>query len=248
MIDSIRREKQKMPALARKLVGDPNWDFEVIYGMRRRFACEYLNVPLRIVVREISDTLAAVEMDIENRLREDISAMERAMSYARQLKDGLFPTQGDLAKALGLTQGRISQWVKAAQIMEEPAIEKLFPDVSMVPVKAAQALAAQLEDKQARALIIKAATNLHARDGHLKIRANAIIARLIKAPERSSESEEGGTTFRVVDRELNVGSSGRMKLKRNGKGKVTLVFPDGVNKENTDVILAAVKEGIELLH
>ncbi len=38
LIESIAKDGQQEPAVARKLVGDPNFDYELIYGMRRRFA------------------------------------------------------------------------------------------------------------------------------------------------------------------------------------------------------------------
>src|SRR5882724_3977249 len=46
LIDSIARDEQQVPAVARKLTGDPNFDYELIYGMRRRYACELLGKKL----------------------------------------------------------------------------------------------------------------------------------------------------------------------------------------------------------
>lgn len=250
MIDSIRREKQKMPALARKIEGDPDYDYELIYGMRRRFACEHLNIFLRIVVRDIDDRQAALEMDIENREREDVTAMERAMSYSRQVKDGLFATQDALASAVGLTQGRISQWFKAVEILEEAAISRLFPDPSQIPVKRALALASQLENERTKIVLLKAATNMHTRGRHLRKKPSTIIAELLKAPERSHQSDsetDERTTFGVVDREVNVGASARMRVKRNAQGKISLVFQTGFVGEEMETVLAAVKQGLELL-
>ena len=42
LIDSIAKDGQQEPVLARKLTGDPDFDYELVYGMRRRFACEVL--------------------------------------------------------------------------------------------------------------------------------------------------------------------------------------------------------------
>src|SRR3984957_10187431 len=41
LIDSIVKDGQLEPALARKLSGEADFDFELIYGMRRRFAAEF---------------------------------------------------------------------------------------------------------------------------------------------------------------------------------------------------------------
>ena len=50
LIDSIGKDGQLEPALARKIEGEPGYDFELIFGMRRRFACEITGHKLRIRV------------------------------------------------------------------------------------------------------------------------------------------------------------------------------------------------------
>jgi len=52
LIESIAKDGQQEPAVARKLVGDPSFDYELIYGMRRRFACEFLNAKLKLRVMD----------------------------------------------------------------------------------------------------------------------------------------------------------------------------------------------------
>ena len=79
LIESIAKDGQQEPVVARKLVGDPNFDYELVYGMRRRFACEYLNAKVKLRLIEADDTRAAVLMHIENADRQDITAMERAL-------------------------------------------------------------------------------------------------------------------------------------------------------------------------
>src|ERR1039458_8305939 len=85
LIESIAKDGQQEPAVARKLAGDPNFDYELIYGMRRRFACEFLNAKLKLRVIEADDARAAVLMHIENADRQDITPMERALSAENQL-------------------------------------------------------------------------------------------------------------------------------------------------------------------
>jgi ParB-like chromosome segregation protein Spo0J len=66
-----------VPALGRPLHGDLEFDVEIIYGARRLFVARHLNMPLQVELREMSDREALVAMDIENRLRTDISPYER---------------------------------------------------------------------------------------------------------------------------------------------------------------------------
>ena len=48
LITSIPKDGQQEPALARRVVGDTGFDYELIYGMRRRFACEVTNTKLKV--------------------------------------------------------------------------------------------------------------------------------------------------------------------------------------------------------
>jgi len=48
LIDSMPRDGQMEPALGRKLVGDADFDFELIYGLRRRFAAEFTHTKLKV--------------------------------------------------------------------------------------------------------------------------------------------------------------------------------------------------------
>src|SRR5580658_3087455 len=141
LIESIARDGQQEPAVARKLSGDTSYDYELIYGMRRRYACDVLGRKLKLRVVEADDARAAVLMHIENADRQDITPMERALSFQSQLEARIFPTQDALADAIGLTKGQISKLVKAAGLMRNGTISQLFPDKSTVPVDAAYKLA-----------------------------------------------------------------------------------------------------------
>jgi hypothetical protein len=64
LIDSMPRDGQMEPALGRKLSGNPDFDFELIYGLRRRFAAEYTNTKLKVRLTDADDAKAAVLMHI----------------------------------------------------------------------------------------------------------------------------------------------------------------------------------------
>src|ERR1700761_9322397 len=82
-IASFEKQGQLVPALGRPLRQDKTHDVELIYGARRLFVAQHLNIPLRLELREMSDQEAIVAMDAENRQRSDISPYERGLSYAR---------------------------------------------------------------------------------------------------------------------------------------------------------------------
>src|SRR5688572_4803128 len=81
VIQSFVRDGQKHPVLARPTTGSDGLQYELIYGARRLFAARHLNVKLLAAVRSVDNLTALIEMDVENRLRRDISPYERGMSF-----------------------------------------------------------------------------------------------------------------------------------------------------------------------
>jgi ParB family chromosome partitioning protein len=149
LICSIQRNNQLEPVLVRALKEDPNHDFEIIYGVRRWFACTQIpNRRLLVRVTEADDKTCMVLMHTENADSKDISEFERAFSFSEQMKSGVFKNQHEMAKAMGLTQGLISRLIKAAKIFDYDWIRELFPSKLGISVISAYRLASLLEKPQ----------------------------------------------------------------------------------------------------
>lgn len=221
VIESIAKDGQQEPAVARRLTGDPDFDYELISGMRRRYACEHLNQKLKLRVVSVDDARAAVLMHIENEDRQDITPMERALSFQEHLDAGLFATQEALAEAMGVSKAQVTKLIKAAALLRHAPLAKLFPDVSAVPVQPAYKLAALLERPGAKDVVLQRATNL-ARKAEAR-EAGAVIKALLAALDSSRKLEP-------LKREYAVGQ-GKLVVTRNAKGKVTLALPPGVDRE-----------------
>jgi len=116
LVESMRSQGQKQPTLGRHVRDGSEYDVELIYGARRLAAARELGVDLLVEIRDIDDRDALVEMDIENRVREDISAYERGLSYRRWLQSGLFSTQAEVAKALGVSEAQICRLLKYSEL------------------------------------------------------------------------------------------------------------------------------------
>ena len=232
LIDSIAKDGQLEPALARRLDGERDYDFELIFGMRRRFACEATGQKLKIRVVDAPDARAAVLMHIENADRQDITPMERAISFQVQAEAKVFATQEAMAEALGVSKGQVAKMIKAAALLKVPGIGVLFTDRSVVPVEQAYKVAALMERPGAKEVVLKAAQNLAARGG-----AKRPPAEVLKALASSLDRSKA---FEPVKREYNVGAAGRVQVTRNPKGKVTLAFPEGVKGVDRDAVVAAV--------
>jgi ParB/RepB/Spo0J family partition protein len=234
LIESIAKDGQQEPVVARKLAGDPDFDFELIYGMRRRFACEYLKARLKLRVIEADDARAAVLMHIENADRQDITPMERALSFQSQLEARIFPTQEALADAIGLTKGQVSKLIKAASLMRHATLTQLFVDKSTVPVDAAYKLATLWERPGAKEVILKAAQNLLQKE-----RAGRSPVDLIKVLLASLDRSR---KFEPVQKQYNLGAIGRVVVTRNARGKVTFAFPQGLATVDNAAVVAAVEQ------
>jgi ParB-like chromosome segregation protein Spo0J len=202
--------------------------------MRRRFACEYLNARLKLRVIDADDARAAVLMHIENADRQDITPMERALSFQSQLEARIFPTQEALADAIGLTKGQVSKLVKAASLMRHATLTQLFVDKSAVPVDAAYKLATLWERPGAKEVILKAAQNLLQKE-----RAGRSPVDLIKVLLASLDRSR---KFEPVQKQYNLGAIGRVIVTRNARGKVTLAFPQGLTTVDKSALVAAIEQ------
>jgi len=115
-IDSVARDGQLVPVIARTLPGDPDFDIEVICGTRRLFIARQLKVPLRVEIRALSDRQAAAAVAAENTLRKQASAYERGLWLAKLLRANLFGSQEEMARELGITPTQASRLLKFAEL------------------------------------------------------------------------------------------------------------------------------------
>lgn len=115
-IESFRRNGQLIPALGRRVQGDPDYDVELAFGARRLFIARHLNVPLLVELRELSDMEVVVAMDVENRHRKDLSPYERGRSFASWLRAGFFGSQEELARALRISASKVSRLTALARL------------------------------------------------------------------------------------------------------------------------------------
>lgn len=157
VVESLRRDGQKNPVLARPARGGAP-KFELIYGARRLFAARHLNKKLLARVRDIDDREAFLEMDIENRLRRDISPYERGMSFRSWLRGGYFRSQEELAKTLGLSTAQVSRLMKFSEL--PTAIVNAFGDPRQIRESWAVVLAERCAEPGSRERLLAAGRSL----------------------------------------------------------------------------------------
>jgi len=144
----MQRHGQLHPVLGRRLERRAGATIELIYGARRLFAATKLGINLLVDVRELGDRAAIVEMEIENRLRTDISPYERGMSYRRWLNTRLFASQSELAKELGISEAQVSRLLRYAEL--PAAVVGAFDSVRSIREEWAIALAKVCQDSGRR--------------------------------------------------------------------------------------------------
>lgn len=165
LIDSIVAEGgQKVPAVVRRIEGDPGHDYEVIAGTRRHWAISWLRAhsypDMQFVaqVAQLDDEAAFRLADIENRARKDVSDLERARNYADALKTHYGNHLTRMAERLKLSKGWLSKMLKVASLPD--AVIAAFPSPGDVQLKPAYALAQALDDRAGGPAIRKEATRI----------------------------------------------------------------------------------------
>jgi ParB/RepB/Spo0J family partition protein len=160
LIESIEKHGQKHPVVARPVSGPDEFEYELIYGARRLFAARHLGIDLLIDVREIDNRSALIEMDIENRVRTDISPYERGRSYRRWLTAGYFKNQVEMAKALAVSISQVSRLLRYAQL--PAAVVNAFDSPNAIREEWAVTLAKMCAEPKTRALVMQRVRSLSA--------------------------------------------------------------------------------------
>jgi len=162
LIDSIIVEGgQKMAAIVRRLKDDPEYDYEVIAGTRRHWAITWLranNYPDMVFLVQpemITDEAAFRLADIENRVREDISAYERALNYADALQTYYGGHASKMAERLNLSKGALSKLLSFAKLPKE--IVPAFARLSDIVVRQWYPLMESLDDPETKGRAIATA-------------------------------------------------------------------------------------------
>ena len=160
--DDIRRRGQLDPIRVRPIAGTSDRDYEIVYGHRRHAVALALDDEIEGGFRVLAllDASAAdardhvLKMHSENFARSDLSPYEYGQMYASWLDAGCFPTQGEIAAAVGLDQSVISTYVRIATL-PDPVLAA-FGDPRGIALRWARDLALALKTAETRVLAMAA--------------------------------------------------------------------------------------------
>ena len=90
--------------------------YEIIFGHRRHQACLETGNEVLAIIDNIDDKSLFIEMDRENRLREDLRPYEQGVMYKRALDEGMFQNSNLMANAIGVDASNIRKAIAMAEL------------------------------------------------------------------------------------------------------------------------------------
>jgi len=143
LIDSfLSAKKQRIPAIVRRLKGDPEFEFEIIAGVRRWWTVKWLRehhhpeFDYLVTIQHVTDEEAFRISDVENRSRKDISDWERAKEYTVALREFYDGSQSQMASHLNLSKSWLSRLLDVARLPE--SLVAAFSDTHDITVRIAR--------------------------------------------------------------------------------------------------------------
>nr|WP_254803840.1 plasmid partitioning protein RepB [Methylobacterium sp.]USU34615.1 plasmid partitioning protein RepB [Methylobacterium sp.] len=123
-VEQVREEGQHTPILVRRhpeAVGR----YEIAYGSRRTRAARAIGVPVRAIVRELSDRELIIAQGSENLAREDLSYIERA-HFARNMELAGIDRE-TILKAMGVHRPDLVNYLAIAEAIPAPVLSAIGP-------------------------------------------------------------------------------------------------------------------------
>ena len=205
--------------------------YEIVYGMRRHRCALELGLPvLALIEDDLNEQSLFIEMDRENRNREDLSAWEQGTMYARALQKGLFPSLRQLSAAIGIDHSNVSKAIAITQLPTE--IVEAFGSPLDLQFKWStglkEAIQKDPEGVLERVGEIKALSAALDESGQSPLKPPAIYEILISATGYKFQS--AGIPIKPVDILVAGVKAATLKIDKNGCPVVTFMKPISAKK------------------
>lgn len=240
--------KQEFPAIVRRVMDDPDCDYEVICGARRHWTVNYLrenNYPdfkFLIELRDLTDEQAFRLSDIENRDREDISDYERAVKYVKALNK-YYIKQKVMAERLEVTEGWLSRYLDLATMPKE--VIQCYPDITQIKTRHARELKPLMKIAKRRQAIMDAALKLIEQQNGRRIAGKPLMEGqdVIKVLKAAGEDKPKKANP-IMDTKYTAKKEKMMEVAKRGRGNIqlTILPQSGATKAE---LLAACEDIIE---
>jgi ParB family chromosome partitioning protein len=248
LIESFKAQgRQEVPAIVRRVRGEPEIDFEVICARRHWTVSwlrqqNYTDFRFLVEVRELTDEEAFRISDLENRAREDLSDIERARDYLKALGRHYGGKQKDMAEGLKVSEAWLSRYLDLARL---PAgLVAAFHDPHELKVKHVTQLKPLLKpDDRARRLLAESELIAGQKGQGAAMKPQDVIRRLTAAadpPKRSGSPKRSGK----AEPEVVTSAAGKPVLRFEAKGRrelnLTLLLQAGATRADAEVAITAL--------
>ena len=234
---SIRAQGLMQPILVRSIGTDSDGvRYEIIAGERRFRAARMAGLEeVPVLVKEVSDEVAAAMALIENIHREDLNPLEEAQGIQRLLDDFGF-THEQAAEAVGRSRSAVSNLLRLLHLAQPVQTMLLAGDLDMGHARALLAVDAAAQITMAHQVVNK---RLSVRDTE-KLVSNALKAAEAQAAPRLPK--QGGRDVERLEEELSdlLSATVKIKLGRKGHGQLSIDFGD---LDALEGILARLRSG-----
>lgn len=245
LIESIKAQgKQEVPAIVRRIQGDPDHEFEVICGARRHWSVTWLrennypNIRFLVEPRELTDEEAFRVADLENRAREDLTDFERASDYLRALDTYYGGKQKDMAERLNVTPSWLSRYLDLARLPTE--IVAAFQSPHDLRIKHVTQLKPLMKPQVKFSQVERRAKELADQKGQGRGLSPADVIKQLsaayKGPQKVRMAEKGSGSHETI-MDTNGKPIMTVHKPRRGEGVSITLIPDG--KGNRDEVAAA---------
>lgn len=206
--------------------------YEIVFGHRRHEACLQLGLPVLAVVDNLDDRALFVEMDRENRAREDLSAWEQGVMYVRALDGGLFPSARQMAAALGVDPSNLGKAIALARLPS--VVIGAFASPLDLQFRWVPALNQALETD--RALLETRASAIAAARGAMT--AKQVFETLVKPPEKGGGTVPPPADSHVIELDGRVVGS----VKFDARGRASVRVDTGLSADRQTRLLSWMRD------
>ena len=216
--------RQRIPAIVRRIRDNPDYDYEIIAGVRRWWTTKWLRehhhpeFDYLVTIQNMTDEEAFRIADLENRARKDISPMERAQDYLRAIDEFYDGSQDAMAERLNISKSWLSRLLDVGRLPVE--IVDAYPDSHDISVEMAKKVAPLAKDRSSAPRLFRESEQIRTeREAGRKIDAHETTRRLVaaavarNAKARSEKGELSSNTGKPMLRYSKALRGGGMDIK-----------------------------------
>lgn len=226
---SIKEQGIIQPVTVRKLGYDK---YQIISGERRFRAAKMAGLgELPCYIRVANDEQMLEMALIENTHREDLNAIEIGISYQRLMEECRL-TQEELSKRVGKQRSTIANYIRLLKLPAE--VQVAIRDGILTMGHARSFISLESREEQLNLLRQIQEQDLSVRDVERKVRE-------ISTPAAKKPRPQLPEKYRQLSDELSSNLETRVELKRNNKGKGSIVI-NFASDHDMERILALLKK------